>query len=464
MSIQISGVYGGGSKINGVKGEYLATANIAKGDFVQLTTKGVEEVAFTEVTTIETIKDARLVSAAILSPTKAIIAIVERSAPSGTAPTTVCVQALHYVNGTWTAGTKLVISNHTGGGDRINVCRLSESKAMLIYTNMDVLNSGIYVLDVTNENITVESSLLDITYFSGGSSGNAGTSQIVSVALTDDTVVMMHEYSSNGIGYAYPWVITYKNGTISTQRLSNLSRATFTLSICKLNDQTALLSKVATSSDYAANYRIITVVGESVAEKVSMISAGTNNSNDNNGKIAGLRENAAIMSGWGFTSPETAGVYLLEYDPDTGTLKKSDMGIKRDGEYRFWEGHKMSDTEMVVLASTERYPEDADDNLYLSVIDVETGTCLTKFAPISAEGKGRYYDITYVGYGWMIAFSGVTSVLVAPLISQTTAAPYSTRLDGVASKGATAGQMAEVITPRIEGTSDEIHVSYPVVS
>lgn len=445
-------VSGGGSKINGETKSYLATADIAKGDFVQLTTKGVEEVAFSHVLTLDTYKDVRYVSAAILSPTLAVITFIEKDAAINSSSTSytcnVCAQPLYYENGAWAAGTKLVIASYTGAASTIvNVCRLSEDKAMLIYTATLTENSGIYILEVSADSVTVENSRLDINKFYSGAAASTAV-QMVSVALTSDTVVMVHySYGTNNASrYVYPWVITYKNSTISAQRLATLGSNPFTLSVCKLNDQTALVSKVGSSSDYVENYQIIIVEGESATMVDSGISAGSYTQSSSS-KVIRLRENVAIAPEYGGVTPEDSIVNLLEYDPDTGVLTRSDAGIATDGEYWRWEGHKMSDSEVIVLASEVNYPEDSSDPLCLAVIDTEAKTCTTKIAPISAEGKERYYNLTYADYGWMIAFSGTTSVLVAPLVSQTTAAPYADRIDGVANNSVSAGQTAEVIVP-----------------
>lgn len=474
MSIQVSGVYGGGSKINGVKGEYLATANIAKGDFVQLTTKGVEEVAFTELRTINTYADTDNVSAAVLSPTQFILAYVEREKNSSVADSAIYAQVYTYSNGIWTAGIPLHIETiaSAGGNAVIEVCRLTASRAAIVFLETYKINSRIFILDI-DTNINVIASASDIQYLN--KEGSSGTRLI---PLTEDTFTMFCATGSSSNKAVYSWVIAYKDGAITANRITYSGETSSTneyFYACKLNDQMVLLNV-----DNETYYQILTVAnGTGTLIDTTFLTAGATTEYPDRvrvGELVQLSENRVLSvsrsksisnSGVSPSSKPLCEYGILVYDPATSTLTlEGRVGAEgAKGAYYSLDAHKMSDTEIVVLTSDDDGALTATDGLYFVIVDTVTGNYSGRMlTPISGDGKREFFPITYAGYGWMIAFSGVTSVLIAPLVSQTTAAPYSTRLDGVATKGATAGQMAEVVTPRIEGTSDEIHVSYPVVS
>ena len=458
MSIQVSGVYGGGSKINGVKGEYLATANIAKGDFVQLTTKGVEEVAFTELRTINTYADTDNVSAAVLSPTQFILAYVEREKNSSVADSAIYAQVYTYSNGIWTAGIPLHIETiaSAGGHAVIEVCRLTASRAAIVFLETDKINSRIFILDI-DTNINVIASASDIQYLN--KEGSSGTRLI---PLTEDTFTMFCATGSSNNKAVYSWVIAYKDGAITANRITYSGDVPSTneyFYACKLNDQMVLLNV-----DNETYYQILTVAnGTGTLIDTTFLTAGATQAYPDRvrtGELVQLSENRVLSASWAKTTtvingttPSTSHICeygILVYDPATSTLTlEGRVGAEgAKGAYYSLDAHKMSDTEIVVLTSDDEGALTATDGLYFVIVDTVTGNYSGRMlTPISGDGKREFFPITYAGYGWMIAFSGVTSVLIAPLVSQTTAAPVDYRLDGVASKGATAGQMAEVVTP-----------------
>lgn len=450
----------GSSAVNGEMKSYLATADIEKGDFVQLTTKGVEEAAFISAGTlnIEFTNDShrlsQYVSAAVLSPTQFVVAYVARSAGlSGTLAAPIYAQIYTYSNGTWTAGTPLLIETIDDGSySIIAICRLSHTRAAITYLNAAHANSRVFILDI-GENINVTASKSGVSGFTTGATPTRLT------PLTDDTFAA-HVYASNS-KYIKHWVVSYTDGAITLNEVgqSGSSDSLDYFYSCKLNDQTVLML-----SDNEQYFELLSVDGGTGTLISSTLKYGSTSVGSPNsvraGELVYLSENKvlSVVTDKGVTAhgatDSTSYIYeysILSYDPDTSTLTRERF-VGEDaakGAYYSSDAHKMSDSEVIVMTSDVADPDASTDALYMMVVDVETGTYGSRvLSPINALGKYKNWPITYSGYGWLVAFSGITSVLVAPLVSQTTAAPYVNRIDGVANNSASAGETAEVIVPQ----------------
>lgn len=448
-----------GIEINGVQNQYLATADINKGDFVQLTTKGVEEAAFTSAGTlnIEFTSDnnrlSQYVSAAVLSPTQFVVAYVARNAAlTSSVAAPIYAQVYTYSNGTWTAGTPLLIETiNDGSYSNIAICRLSHTRAAITYLNEEYANSRVFILDI-DENINVTASTSGVSKFT------TGVAPIRLTPLTDNTFVA-HVYVSTG--YIYHWVVSYTDGTITLNNvgLSGNNDGTSYFYSCKLNDQTILM--LAAGETY---FELLTVDSGTGTLVSSTLKHGATSVASphlvRDGELVYLSENkvlsvvtsdAVTIDGAVDTQSLIYEYSILSYDPDTSTLTRERF-VGEDaakGEYYSFDAHKMSDSEVIVMTSDVSDPDASTDALYMMVVNVETGTYGGRvLSPINALGKYKNWPITYSGYGWLVAFSSITSVLVAPLVSQTTAAPYATRIDGVANNSVSAGQTAEVIVPQ----------------
>lgn len=449
----------GGSAVNGETKSYLATADIEKGDFVQLTTKGVEEAAFTlaGMLNMEFTNDnyrlSQYVSAAVLSSTQFVVAYVARNVgQASTIAAPIYAQIYTYSNGTWTAGTPLLIETIDNGEySSIAICRLSHTRAAITYLNATYANSRVFILDI-DENINVTASKSGVTGFV------TGAPPIRLTPLTDDTFVVHFPGNS---GYIRHWVLSYTDGTITLSNVgsSGSSDVASYFYSCKLNDRTVLML-----SDKESNFELLAVDGGTGTLISSTLKYGSTTVASPNlvrsGELVYLSENKvlSVVTDKGVTShgatDSVSYIYeysILSYDPDTSTLTRERF-VGEDaakGAYYSSDAHKMSDSEVIVMTSDVADPDASTDALYMMVVDVETGTYGRRvLSPINALGKFKNWPITYSGYGWLVAFSGITSVLVAPLVSQTTAAPYVNRIDGVANNSVSAGETAEVIVPQ----------------
>lgn len=456
MSIQVSGVYGGGSKINGVKNEYLATANIAKGDFVQLTTKGVEEVAFTEVTHIDlenTTREAYAGCVCVMSSTRVIYAYVDGTGSEAN-PCTIYAQALNYVNGEWVEGTKLAVSTNRAGSaadDRVLVeaARLSDNEAVIFY-GTNYTESFIAVVEVSE---TGEITVVDKHTASGGAWKMVETNKISdSIIVLNNTsfVILLVDYADDHLRvipceYKDRDLIVY-DSVLGTTELSGY------LSASKVNQNLVLLLYMSKTNStlqsislsiYGSSVTITRVSGESLfGEEVITEPGRFIYIEDNRILCLPTRKSmgATVFSHPAFLSYNNDGTWLSEKveiqlpSGPTHAVRISDDKI-------FTLGNKGGNTNDVILVG----------NYTSGIIDLNELTFSTLGEQISSLGNvnnGSASARRLDAYdGVMAVMSGKTSVLIAPCVSQTTAEPVDYRIDGVASKGATAGQMAEVVTP-----------------
>ena len=456
MSIQVSGVYGGGAKINGVKGEYLATANIAKGDFVQLTTKGVEEVAFTEVAHINlenTTREAYAGCVCVMSSTRVIYAYVDGKG-SESNPCTIYAQALNYVNGEWVEGTKLAVSTNradatSDGRVLVEAARLSDNEAVIFY-GTDYIESFIAVVEV--------SEIGEITVVDKHIAINSAWEMAVSVKVSDSIIVLNNtsfvillvDYSDNDLR-VIPCEYKDRDLIVHDSVLSSYA-LTGNLRACKVNQNLVLLLYFSSNASVLYFY-LVSIYGSSVTitrtRASDLLGEGVIT---RPGRLIYIEDNRILclptrstVGTLQFTSP----VFLSYNNDGTWLSEKVEIqlpsgpthAVRISDDKIFTLGNKGGTTNDVVLA----------DNYISRIIDLNELTFSTLGEQISSLGNvdgGSASARRLDAYdGVMAVMSGKTSVLVAPCVSQTTAAPYESRLDGVASKGATAGQMAEVITP-----------------
>lgn len=467
MSIQVSGVYGGGFKINGVKGEYLATANISKGDFVQLTTKGVEGVAFTEVAHINlenTTREAYAGSVCVMSSTRVIYAYADGKG-SEAQPCTIYAQALNYVNGEWVEGTKLAVSTNrasatSDGRVLVEAARLSDNEAVIFY-GTDYTESFIAVVEV--------SEIGEITVVDKHTAINSAWEMAASFKPSDSIIVLNNTsfvillLSSTNTLRVIPCEYKDRDLTVYSSVLGNTSLSG-TIGACKVNQNLILLLYLSSSSSTLQTI-VVSIYGSSATitrtSASDLIGAGVIT---RPGRLIYIEDNRilclpirSVVGTSHFTSP----VFLSYNNDGTWLSEKVEIqlpsgpthAVRISDDKIFTLGNKGDTTNDVTLTAS-----------YTSgIIDLNELTFSTLGEQISSLGNvnnGSASARRLDAYdGVMAVMSGKTSVLVAPCVSQTTAEPFVYRIDGVASKGAIAGQMAEVVTPRIEGTSDEIHVN-----
>lgn len=454
--IQVEGTFGGGSKINGVKGEYLATANISKGDFVQLTTKGVEEVAFTEVAHIDlenTTREAYAGCVCVMSSTRVIYAYVDGTGTEAK-PCTIYAQALNYVNGEWVEGTKLAVSTNRAGSsldDRVLVeaARLSDNEAVIFY-GTNYTESFIAVVEVSEIG---EITVVDKHTASGSAWKMAENNKISdSIIVLNNTsfVILLINYTNDALQvipceYKDRDLIVY-DSVLDTTDIRNSTNA------CKVNQNLVLLLYVS-SSNSKLQAIVVSIYGSSVTltrtPAESLLGEGVLS---RSGRFIYVEDNrilclpARITTGSSvFTNP----VFLSYNNDGTWLSEKVEIQLPSGPTHAV----RISDDKIFTLGNKGGTTNDItlSANYISGIIDLNELTFSTLGEQISSLGNvnnGSASARRLDAYdGVMAVMSGKTSVLVAPCVSQTTAAPYSTRLDGVASKGATAGQMAEVVTP-----------------
>ena len=458
MSIQVSGVYGGGSKINGVKNEYLATANISKGDFVQLTTKGVEEVAFTEVAHIDlenTTREAYAGCVCVMSSTRVIYAYVDGKG-SESNPCTIYAQALNYVNGEWVEGTKLAVSTNradssTDGRVLVEAARLSDNEAVIFY-GTDYLESFIAVVEVSEiGEITVVDK---VTAVSGAWKMATSVKVSDSIIVLNNTsfVILLVDFSNNALR-VIPCEYKDRDLTVYNSVLGGATSLSGVIGACKVNQNLILLLYTSSSSTSTFYFVLVSVYGSSVT--VTRTRAGDLIGEGviaKPGRLIYIEDNRIlclpIRSAVGssqFTSP----VFLSYNNDGTWLSEKVEIQLPSGPTHAV----RISDDKIFTLGNKGGSTNDvASSASYTSgIIDLNELTFSTLGEQISSLGNvnnGSASARRLDAYdGVMAVMSGKTSVLVAPCVSQTTAEPFNYRIDGVASKGATAGQMAEVVTP-----------------
>ncbi len=446
--IQVEGTFGGGAKINGVKGEYLATANISKGDFVQLTTKGVEVPAFTEVATFDTGTITRHgVAVCVLSERQIIYTHVE-----GNEGVSVYAQVATYTNGAWELGEKCLLYFADTQNPDVNITRLNNNRAAIVFAGYAtsssnyVCKSAVLILetDMAGE-ITVAAISEDPFVLENGTSNTplrivslSDTTFVTVLPLTTDYDVTGSYYRSVAISWVYDEDANAISRSLPVLIFSNttagVSYKGLITSLCALNENTVICPiNGSINSSFAG--KLIHVTGTTISTENFEVS------NADYGPCCKIAENVIAQIG----CRENRTEHLITYDPLTGTLT-SEQYLDTEIEFHS-EIVKISDDKLLSLIRSSNTSTSA--TLHLTLIDMAAGTETQLNTALDSSGLYEYAGThrcdAYAG--WVAIVSGMRSIIVAPCISQTTAAPYESRLDGVASKGATAGQMAEVVTP-----------------
>lgn len=447
-------VSGGGSKINGETKSYLATADIAKGDFVQLTTTGVEVPAFTEVATFNIGSSSDVINGAaacVLSDTQIIYTHFETASYTAANIVNVYAQAATYTGGNWVLGTKLLVYTTPTSvkWPDVNVARLTDNRAVLVYAGIARDGSSAVVILNIDINGEITVATLSENMFELYEASNQRPMKIA--ALTDTNFIIVTRKmvdDSSTVHYGLSAMSGVYDVATNTLTFSPPTKVVATnttsagygtvLSLCVLNSNTVFCS-TATGVNSAFQGYIISVTGTNISVTAYAPELGEN------GPCCRLSENVMAQIGCRDNDePE----YIFTYDPATGTMTAQEYmttSVKFHTDIV-----RLSDDKLcaIVKSNTSISPT-AGLIMNLSVIDMTAGTETVLETAVVSTGEGasnaNHRMDAYAG--WLTFVNGISSIIVAPCIATTTAAPYADRIDGVANNNVSAGGTAEVIVP-----------------
>ena len=434
--IQTNGTFGGGAKLNGIKGNYLATDDVAKGDFVQLTTWGVEDVALQEALSWDVgYATGCAASVAVLSPTQVIVAW--NNEPKSTGATDNYAQVVTYKNGSWVSGTAVFLATGTRGNyPSITVEKWTNNRAVVTLdattgstTLVDA--SALWVLEVSDEGeITVIASQEGVNLCNAYSAAYSAKM----FSLSDEKLLLIG-YGAYGTGntearnQTKARILLYENGIFEmgdwVQVRTSEDGKTYPIEACKVND----------SLIWAGNYKI-SVTGSAISVVLDRSDLGV----ESRDSLLYWEDNKMLFIDNTKKSP-----YFITYDPTTGVFTKGENLLETAPNYVTDNAVRLSDDKVCGIAKSSGTT--TGTGLSLAIIDVNEKTYTATSADALNLSMTSETQRVYAADGWYAIINGYEQLLVAPCVSQTTAAPYVTRLDGVATKGASAGGIAEVVTP-----------------
>lgn len=461
-------IQGSVAGINGDIAEYMATENIQRGDFVQLATVGMSEPTLSAVASADLMHKYAFSTIKILSSTLMLAVWAQQIGPDGISSNDdFCIwqlymQAYHLKNNAWVAGARTSLYVHsitnTTIPPRVAIEKLTANRAVIvagIYGTSTELYSKVFVVDVDNTGTITVAAELPIY-----SIGLSSYYRINVIAITSSKFVVCVPYSigssSNITHKFYYYYCSYIDGSVTV-----LTEGAFSGSrcyTCKLND-----TQILVVGD--SNYKIMTVQEDTVAVADTI----TEWNSVWNGPITQVGENKVVLTRTNAESSTTRQYYpkLLTYDPETNSIAEEFI-TSTNSPYYTYDVVKINDDQVCSLAWTSS--THSISTAYFGMIDLINKTVHYKPVGIGLGDDPESVKRVDVAHGWL-AVVGTDSTLqtmtvhITPIVSQVTVAPYSTRIDGVAIKGANVGQMAEIVTPAdIHVTPDEITDSQPVVS
>ena len=440
----------GGTSINGETGSYLARGDVTAGDFVQLTTWGVEEPKLdVAMSWTQNISNAALSAVAVLSSTQVIVVRIDvlgNSLSLGSEISNTYAQVVTFIDGECVPGESLLLVSENQVYPKITVERLTDNSAVILSTrggSSGTSTGYMFVVDVSaTGDITVVATDNTTTFY-----GDAGTYSHPPriVVLTPKTFVVFGYYRG---AYDYcAYGCSYENGTLTlTNRLAVVSGTSDeppgSTYVAKLNENQVLLHSYDVSY-----YRVISFENQSITVKNTNLS----DSASYYGKLIYWEDNVVFKAIYNRASSGTSTVYnpeFLTYDSLNNTLTKSEkLHSDRKLYYTFGAGKMSEDKACLLMASGTG----TSATVYLGILDVVNKTIEYKEAIMTGMLSYSQYDLKRMDAhaGWVAVISGDTTehLYLAPCVSETTAAPYFTRIDGVALSSASAGQNVTVVTP-----------------
>lgn len=434
--IQVEGTFGGGAKLNGIKSDYLATADIGKGDFVQLTTWGVENVALQEALSW-TQKYLLIGSAAVavLSSTQIMVIWNDHGADetSDSSTSNTYVQAITYINGSWMAGTAVLLRTKKVSYPAVSIERWTDNRAVAAIGGGDTYGndySTLWVLDVSDSGeITVVYTQDEVRFC------DTGYNNAVFFRMNDTQMISLANSYYDEVDKVYARLIENKNGAIVVSETHTILSGDDAATIkgnCKINDAAFMFC-------YGTDKLCIVTWSGSVFSP-KKISTTINQYSS----LIQWEDNKVLVVSNGKESP-----YFFTYDAATGTLTKGANILADAPAYYSRNAVRISDDKVIALAlSSSAFA--STNSSYLkgfTITDITKGTSVVVGTDVFSALLSGYDKFVCADKGWFAIINSNTQLLVAPCVTEITAAPYFTRLDGVATKGATAGGMAEVVTP-----------------
>lgn len=427
-------ISGGGAKLNGVKGNYLATADVAKGDFVQLTTWGVEEPKFSKSHDLADGVNAFNRAAVVVMSATQILCVWSANESM---PNNVYAQAVTYKDAAWVAGTALLLGSYSNASSYVNAVsadRLTDTQAAVAIGTA----SKIMVINIAENGDVTVAAEKSMGLNAMSVSGKSNTLAVVAVTPERFAVFFSQTFSSGE--YLKCNVCNYVNGdiTVITAAGSISSDSSYSLSprYCKLNDSTVL---AATLSGSKATGSLIAVqIADSGWSKLVDISSVAQVKDCD---MAYWANNQVIMG----VNQSSGGDYLsmVHFDADSMSITIENLIGEEIDMNRVYGAERISDNKACVWYTNSNGHNLDVLNVATKELTHESFTDVVLNTTTPTLGK-----LSSAAFGWLALLEGATKLWIAPCISKTTAAPYVTRLDGVASKGAIAGQMAEVVTPK----------------
>lgn len=427
--------------VNGVQGQYAVTADISIGDFVQLTTKGVEEPAFTELAAwTNGTTGLNGVGVAVLSDTKIIWTYVQYEGKYTTSGVkNVYAQAAIYNGAAWITGEPILLNSTTTTYYSVGIGRLDDSTAAVTYQAQTGGTASLYVLSVDNGgSVTIADSAVDFAEI-----GYAYYNPPLVVALSSSHFITFIARNSTSYSGVQAVACTYVDGVLTAgtpvQIFAGSTSEDGKFYACKLNDDTVVVSCTAGGSLAYTNAVKHLYTVQATGTTVTFANAALTG---RPGPIAYVENNKIIHC------PVAKGYNYdyLTYDPETGTFTAEDVIDMSEADLYTFDMERISDNKIYALVSTAT----SAPTVYTQLIaDLTTGTYTTAESSISGVGHLLAHAMARLSArnGWLAAMSGITAAQVAPVVTQITAAPYDTRIDGVAMGNATAGNEVIVISP-----------------